>query len=106
MRTIRTIAVAVCLLTGFAKSGLAQSAANLAVKAVRVSASVNNDNASLVNDNLTGATSYWSSYSTDERLGGYEYVELLWDRHDQFTEIRAYWATAGDHILLPSEAYI
>ncbi len=106
MRTIRTIAVAVCLLTGFAKSGLAQSAANLAVKAVRVSASVNSDNASLVNDNLTGATSYWSSYSTDERLGGYEYVELLWDRHDQFTEIRAYWATAGDHILLPSEAYI
>ena len=102
------IHLACMLLVLTCTNAAAQPLTNLAVRAIRLSASVNIDDhpVSLINDNRIGAASYWSSYHGDEWLGQYEYVELQWDRHNILKEVRAYWASDGDQILQPSDAYI
>ena len=102
------IHLACMLLVLTCTNAAAQTLTNLAVRAIRLSASVNSDDhpVSLINDNRIGAASYWSSYHGDEWLGQYEYVELQWDRHNILKEVRAYWASDGDQILQPSDAYI
>ena len=86
----------------------AQSLTNLAVRAQRVTASFSSDEhpVALIYDNRTAASSYWSSDAGEESWGEYAYVEFLWDRNDQFAEIRAYWAADDTSILLPSDAYV
>ena len=86
----------------------AQTLTNLAVKATEVSASVESADhpVSLINDNRMSATKYWSSYRDDESLGEEAWVELRWSQHNDYVEIRTYWATGGDHIRLPEEAYV
>ena len=86
----------------------AQSLTNLAVRAQRVTASFSSDEhpVALVYDNRTAASSYWSSDAGEESWGEYSYVEFLWDRNNQFAEIRAYWAADDTNILLPSDAYV
>ena len=86
----------------------AQSLTNLAVRAQRVTASFNSDEhpVALIYDNRTAASSYWSSDAGEESWGEYAYVEFLWDRKNQFAEIRAYWAADDTNILLPSDAYV
>ena len=85
-----------------------QTLANLATRATTVSASVNDEAHPLswVNDNIRTATKYWSTYHGDEYLGQYEYVELRWDRNNRFTQIIAFWATQGEGIALPADAYV
>lgn len=96
------------LTTGMAGVVSAQTQTNLAVRTTRVVASVNNDShpVTMINDNRTTQTNYWSSYSSDERLGQWEYVELQWNRHNQYNDVRAYWAEDGTNIVVPTEAYI
>ena len=103
---IGSIVVAGLLLAVFGTNSSAQTLTNLAVKATAVHASVESSDppASLINDNRMGATKYWSSYHGDESLGEEAYVELWWNQHNDYLEIRAYWATEGEHILLPEEA--
>ena len=86
----------------------AQSLTNLAVRAQRVTASFSSDEhpVALIYDNRTAASSYWSSDAGEESWGEYAYVEFLWDRNNQFAEIRAYWAADDTNILLPSDAYV
>ncbi len=86
----------------------AQSLTNLAVRAQRVTASFSSDEhpVVLIYDNRTAASSYWSSDAGEESWGEYAYVEFLWDRNNQFAEIRAYWAADDTNILLPSDAYV
>ena len=86
----------------------AQSLTNLAVRAQRVTASFSSDEhpVALIYDNRTAASSYWSSDASEESWGEYAYVEFLWDRNNQFAEIRAYWAADDTNILLPSDAYV
>lgn len=86
----------------------AQSLTNLAVRAQRVTASFSSDEhpVDLIYDNRTAASSYWSSDAGEESWGEYAYVEFLWDRNNQFAEIRAYWAADDTNILLPSDAYV
>ena len=104
----RTTAIAIAALwTAAAATGAAgQTLYNLSVKALRVTASVNSENVKLINDNRTAAASYWSSYTGEESLGREAWVELLWGQHNRYTEIRAYWATQGDNIAVPTEAYV
>ena len=86
----------------------AQSLTNLAVRAQRVTASFSSDEhpVAFIYDNRTAASSYWSSDAGEESWGEYAYVEFLWDRNNQFAEIRAYWAADDTNILLPSDAYV
>ena len=86
----------------------AQTKVNLSVKAIYVGASVDEAEhpVSLINDNRTTASKYWSSYHGDEFFGQYEYVELRWEENNDFLEINAYWATADENLLLPTDAYV
>ena len=96
------------LFTILPKTAVGQSMSNLSARAVRVTASVNVEDhpASMVKDNRTSQSNYWSSYHGDESLGQWAYVELQWDRHNQYKEVRAYWAEDQENILLPTEAYV
>ena len=89
-----------------AAAASAQTAVNLASKAIKVTASVNADKATLVNDHSRVASRYWSNYADDSSLGQWGYVELWWDRNNQFTSVDAFWAVKGDNILVPEEAYV
>ncbi|MBR1484988.1 MAG: hypothetical protein IJ612_04770, partial [Prevotella sp.] len=103
------LTMASLMMLGMAAEAVAQSQTNLSVRATRVVASVNDEShpVSLVNDNhFTASSNYWSSYEGDESLGQWQYVELQWDRNNQLTEVRAYWAEDGDYIVLPTEAYL
>ena len=110
MKTRGMIAVvAVMLLSGLTTEVSAQSPINLAVRVSGLAASVDSNDhpVSLINDNRrTAGVNYWSTYDGEQSLGQYGYVELQWDRNNAFTEIRAYWATTGENILLPSDAYV
>ncbi len=83
---------------------------NLSFTAAQVSASVESarNPVSLINDNRYPLSAkYWSSYSSDERLGQYEYVELEWAQQNVYKEVRAYWALdEANNILLPTDAYV
>lgn len=62
---------------------------------------------SLVKDNRYASNSkYWSSYSDEAHFGQYEYVELSWTQQNIFDELRVYYATDNDVILLPTDAYV
>ena len=109
MKKMKNLICAVCLLMVLTGTNAgAQTLTNLSVKAIGLSASVNSDDhpVSLINDNRIGSASYWSSYHGDEWLGQYEYVELRWDRHNIYKEVRAYWASDGEQILQPNDAYV
>ena len=109
MKKMKNLICAVCLLMVLTGTNAgAQTLTNLSVKAIGLSASVNSDDhpVSMINDNRIGAASYWSSYHGDEWLGQYEYVELRWDRHNIYKEVRAYWASDGEQILQPNDAYV
>lgn len=109
MKKMKNLICAVCLLMVLTGTNAgAQTLTNLSVKAIDLSASVNSDDhpVSLINDNRIGSASYWSSYHGDEWLGQYEYVELRWDRHNIYKEVRAYWASDGEQILQPNDAYV
>ena len=95
------------LFAALARQTVAQTLQNLSLKATRISASYSGDEhpVSLVNNNRTGVTDYWSSYRGEESLGQWEYVELQWDRHNEYKEVRAYWAADGD-VIVPDEAYV
>ena len=96
------------LLTLFASAtASAQTLVNLTPKADELLASVENTGhaVGLIADNRTTASSYWSSYHGDERLGQEEYVEVAWQQRCIIDNVRAYWAqdeSAG--ILLPAAA--
>ena len=84
-----------------------QTLSNVAMRATLVTASVNAGDAAYVNDNQRSSSSnYWSSYSGDESLGQWAYVELQWLRNYIFTEVQAYFVTAAEHIVTPAEAYV
>jgi hypothetical protein len=104
--TRQLLAIACTLMLG--GNTTAQTLTNLALKASVVTASVENADhpVSLICDNRLTSTKYWSSYSGDDHLGQAEYVELQWSQQNIIKEVRAYWATAGDHIQLPTEAWI
>ena len=109
MKKMKNLICAVCLLMVLTGTNAgAQTLTNLSVKAIGLSASVNSDDhpVSLINDNRIGSASYWSSYHGDEWLGQYEYVELRWDRHNIYKEVRAYWASDDEQILQPNDAYV
>ena len=57
-----------------------QTLTNLSVKAVSVTASASDEDhpVSLICDNRTTASNYWSGYHGDESLGCYVSVELGW----------------------------
>ena len=89
-------------------SSYAQTATNLSSQA-KLTASVETEEhpLSLINDNRTSASSYWSTNHGEEYFGQYEYVEMVWDRNNNYTEIRAYWAQNDDDgVLLPTDAYV
>ena len=103
---LRSFVMLTTLLTaGFSQ---AQTLTNLAVKEVSVTASVDNPDypVSLLYDNRITANSYWSSWHGEEFYGQYEYVELTWEQQNIFKDMRIYWASAGDSILLPTDAYV
>lgn len=85
-----------------------QTLTNLSVKAVSVTASASDEDhpVSLICDNRTTASNYWSGYHGDESLGCYVSVELGWAQQNIFKEIRVYWATADEHLALPTDAYV
>ena len=85
-----------------------QTLTNLTVKAVSVEASATDEGhpVSLICDNRTTASNYWSGYHGDESLGSYVSVELGWAQQNIFKEIRVYWATADEHLALPTDAYV
>ena len=105
MKQITMMVIVECLLCIAMEAG-AQTPNNLAVKAKVVTSSVNATDASKVNDNIRSSSNYWSSYAGEASLGQWQYVELQWDRINEYKELKAYWATTGENILLPSEAYV
>ena len=104
----RLFTILFCLLSGSGMGLSAQTLVNLAPRAIAVYASVDNSDhpASAVCDNRTSATNYWSSYQGEGSLGQYAYVELQWDRTNNYKEVRAYWAVDGENMVLPSDAYV
>ena len=105
-QSLLTLSVTALLVLCHFVSMTGQTLSNLSMKAVRVTASANADAAGLVKDNRMTATNYWSSYTGESSLGAEAWVELLWGQHNQYTEVRAYWATQGEGIAIPSEAYV
>ena len=80
---------------------------NLASRASYVKASVESEEhpVSLINDNRTTQSKFWSGFRGEEFFGEYEYVELGWEQNNDFADIRAYWAT-DDNLLVPTDAYV
>lgn len=86
-----------------------QTIQNLSLKATFVGASTESEGhaANLVCDNRYGGNAkYWSSYHGDENMGQYEYVELRWTQQYKIKEVRAYWTSDGENILLPEDSYL
>lgn len=98
----------VCLATTLPKDSLGATKVNLARETVSVSASYSSIThpVSLINDGSSGATSYWSGYQGRDHYGQYDYVELNWDRYNEILQSTIYWATAGDSIANPTDAYL
>ena len=85
----------------------AQTPYNLSLSAAGTTASVNADNLKPINDNRYASNSkYWSTYIDDASQGQYAYVELMWNSQYVIKEVRAYWSTDQDNILLPTDAYV
>ena len=101
------LAISALLAAASATSANGQSLVNLSVKATQVTASVNSDEhpVSLIYDNRTTASKFWSSWNGIERAGAYEYVEFWWKQNNELKEVKVYWAVSGDTILLPDNAY-
>ena len=108
MNTIKMRYLMVGLLqTMLAVAVSAQTPYNLALSAASVTASTDNENVKLINDNRYASNAkYWSSYQDDSSLGQYAYVEMGWSGQFIIKEVRAYWGTDGETVLLPTDAYI
>ena len=107
MKATCSIAFLACLLAGSSAIVSAQTSSNLCLKVKNISALVNADALSNLNDNrYSGSAKYWSSYTDDDHLGELAYVELEWEQHNIYNEVRAYWASDEVNVLLPTEAYV
>ena len=107
MKATCSIALLACLLAGSSAIVSAQTSSNLCLKVKNISASVNADALSNLNDNrYSGSAKYWSSYTDDGHLGELAYVELEWEQQNIYNEVRAYWASDEANVLLPTEAYV
>ena len=90
---------------GASLSMLAQATdVNLAFKAIKVNASVNPDEVSLIADNAR--VKYWSTEGAD--LSQYQYVEFEWSATSKVVEALVYWAkpNATKGTALPTDAYL
>jgi len=86
-----------------------QTIQNLAFTATELSASAETDGhpVSLISDNrYANNAKYWSSYQDEEHLGLWAYVEMGWRMSQIIKEVRAHWASDGENVLLPTEAYV
>ena len=77
---------------------------NLALKAIKVNASVNSDEVSLIADNAR--VKYWSTEGAD--FSQYQYVEFEWSATSKVVEADVYWAkpNATKGTALPTDAYL
>ena len=100
------------MVVGLLTAGLAlpadgQTTSNLSMSATSVSASANPDDLKLINDNRYATNAkFWSSYESESSLGQYAYVEMGWDSQYIIKEVRAYWGTDDENVLLPTDAYV
>ena len=77
---------------------------NLALKAIKVNASANSDEVSLIADNAR--VKYWSTEGAD--FSQYQYVEFEWSATSKVVEADVYWAkpNATKGTALPTDAYL
>lgn len=81
---------------------------NLTQKVSSITSSVETEGnaATLVADGTVAGQSYWSSWQGKEHYGEYSYIEFRWPKDCQITNSRIFWATAGDSIAAPTDAYL
>ena len=102
-------AVLMIALMGYAQPSQAQEVKNLSLDAVSVTASYEStDNpVSLIKDNRYGKNvKYWTSNQEPSHFGEEAYVELQWSQQNVYKEVRAFWASDDETVLLPTEAYV
>ena len=105
-----TTTILTCLLATMNLQDIScQTIQNLAFTATELSASAETDGhpVSLISDNrYANNAKYWSSYQDEEHLGLWAYVEMGWRMSQIIKEVRAHWASDGENVLLPTEAYV
>lgn len=81
---------------------------NLTQKASSITSSAEREDnaATLVADGAIAGKNYWSSWQGKEHYGEYSYLEFQWPTDCQITNSRIFWATAGDSIAAPTDAYL
>lgn len=87
----------------------ASASAEITDKVWRMEASVSSaaHPVSLINDgNANTNAPYWSSQHGASYYGQYEYVELQWELQAKVSDVQIFWATSGQDISLPDDAYI
>jgi hypothetical protein len=77
---------------------------NLALKALKVNASVNSNDVALIADNAR--VKYWSTEGAD--FSQYQYVEFEWSATSKVVKADVYWAkpNATKGTALPTDAYL
>ena len=85
------------------------ASAEITDKVWRLDASVStaSNPVSLINDgNANVNAPYWSTEHGASYYGQYEYVELQWDLQAKISSIQMFWATTGQGVSLPTDAYV
>jgi hypothetical protein len=103
------VTVLMIIIVGSVQPSIAQEVRNLSLEATSVTASYESaaNPVSVIKDNRYGKNvKYWTSSQEESAFGEEAYVELQWNQQNVFKEIKAYWASDDQNVLLPSEAYV
>ncbi len=60
----------------------------------------------ITDGNANANAPYWSTQHGTDYYGQYEYVELQWEFKAQVSSVQIFWATTGQDVALPTDAYI